>query len=430
MAYAEPRRSGGYAGMYRSGSRRLSAGIFTTKEDAVAAATLMEQYHRLAQAPVPKLSEHVRSWSRSERDLQTSTLRGYVQVLSDYVLPKVGTYPVTDLTRKEVEALLHDLTAEGLSAAQVRYVKNALGRALRPLVPETLATNPTHGIALKMPPTKEYDLLRPEEVKKIAAAMPNEGCSLLVAFLFGTGTRYGEATEVRVSDISTRTCQVRIARRVTRDPSISSRFIVLDGTKGGSDKARTIGLPDSLLDRLVSWIGEHDLGEGDLIFSERLLNPYRRVTSRRGSRRQVREVEPGESFTVGTRTFTHGTAYAYTKGGCRCTDCRDALYAYRQTLRRPTRRSTRRGKNDTGHLPNDVWKRIWKTAVENSGIGWYPRTHDLRHSYATHLLANGVSIYEVKTLMGHSLIDTTLRYLHRVEAEKSKARHVMGDLLG
>ena len=40
------------------------------------------------------------------------------------------------------------------------------------------------------------------------------------------------------------------------------------------------------------------------------------------------------------------------------------------------------------------------------------RIHDLRHTYASTLINNGVSLYEVQTLLGHSSLQMTQRYAH------------------
>ncbi len=53
-----------------------------------------------------------------------------------------------------------------------------------------------------------------------------------------------------------------------------------------------------------------------------------------------------------------------------------------------------------------------KTAVRKAGITKRAGCHTMRHSYATHLLENGVNIRMVQELMGHKDVKTTEIYTH------------------
>ncbi len=58
-------------------------------------------------------------------------------------------------------------------------------------------------------------------------------------------------------------------------------------------------------------------------------------------------------------------------------------------------------------------------AVKKAGILKEVSTHTLRHSYATHLLEQGVNILSIKELLGHESIDTTMVYLHIAKPDNS-----------
>ena len=71
-------------------------------------------------------------------------------------------------------------------------------------------------------------------------------------------------------------------------------------------------------------------------------------------------------------------------------------------------------------LSNDGSKQVhWRTvekafssAAQHAGISKKVTLHTLRHCFATHLLEDGVDIYRIKQLLGHTSIQSTTIYLH------------------
>ena len=136
------------------------------------------------------------------------------------------------------------------------------------------------------------------------------------------------------------------------------------------------------------------------------------------------------TYIVGSQVFQHATPRSYNVGKCRCNLCTDAVNKYRKQYRKD--KSKGRGvskSNFSGHLSRERWRATWHEAIEKSGIGWYPRTHDLRHANATQLLSLGVNVHEVKERLGHQSITTTERYLHRIRHQQSKAGELVDEYL-
>jgi site-specific recombinase XerD len=63
----------------------------------------------------------------------------------------------------------------------------------------------------------------------------------------------------------------------------------------------------------------------------------------------------------------------------------------------------------------------FRGAVKKAGILKDVSVHSLRHTYATHLLEQGVDIVTIKELLGHAHIDTTMMYLHVARLDRVTA---------
>jgi integrase len=82
----------------------------------------------------------------------------------------------------------------------------------------------------------------------------------------------------------------------------------------------------------------------------------------------------------------------------------------------------------TGKPYQDV-KRSFASACRRAKIQDF-RFHDLRHTFASHLVMAGVDLTTVKELLGHKTLTMTLRYSHLAPSHKIKAVDVLDSVLG
>jgi len=64
----------------------------------------------------------------------------------------------------------------------------------------------------------------------------------------------------------------------------------------------------------------------------------------------------------------------------------------------------------------------YRLARAASGVNSASTTHSLRHSYATHLLEEGVSLRQISQYLGHESLDTTVIYTHLTAISEARTQ--------
>ncbi len=205
-------------------------------------------------------------------------------------------------------------------------------------------------------------VLSVQEVRNLIENVSGEPL-LIVQLLYGCGLRLMECARLRVKDID-----------------FGNNTIIVRGGKG--DKDRSTILPESVKDSLhehlknVRALHKKDLAEGygEVSLPGQLEKKYPNAGKSWG----WQYVFPAGKFSVDPRS----------------------------------------GKVRRHHVSDTAIQSAMKNALAKSGIVKHATVHTLRHSFATHMLMNGVNIREVQELLGHKNVETTMIYTHVIRDMK------------
>lgn len=80
------------------------------------------------------------------------------------------------------------------------------------------------------------------------------------------------------------------------------------------------------------------------------------------------------------------------------------------------------------HTREQVIQRALQKAAIKADVPKHVTVHTLRHSFATHLLMQGVNIREVQELLGHQSVETTMIYTHVVRTMSARPQSPLDTL--
>ena len=283
----------------------------------------------------------------------------YDQVCRTHLLPAFGHMPVSAVTKDAVRRYFGGLTEASnaglIAPATVRKIHTTLSAVFSEAVDAgVVAVNPATRVPLPRVPDHEMHFLTDAEARALADAMPTPSDRLLVLTAAYTGLRASELHALRVRDVDLLHGRLRVERAIK---SWEDGTPTYGATKSG--KGRVVPLAPWLRAELTA-----HLAQGG---ANRASGPDALVFRAQGrANAEQRAANPDRAI--------HQVAW----------------------LRNHYKPTVREALPDRSDYAN------------KRGL----RFHDLRHSYASFLIARGAHLEAVRTLLGHASIVTTQRYAH------------------
>jgi integrase len=208
------------------------------------------------------LRDYFPLWMEGKRNLAPSTRRRYQDVGARYICPgPFGRLAVATITRDDVRSWVSGLEARGVGAASIDKSYRTLRACLEDAFLDGKAMgNPARRISVRQADDREPFFLTARQVEAVANAVPPRDRAL-VYFLAYTGARMGEATALRVKNLSLLKKRVQI---VESSAEVAGRKLPAGRTKTG--RSRAVQLSDEMVAELAAHLdqfGQRENGELD-----------------------------------------------------------------------------------------------------------------------------------------------------------------------
>ena len=325
----------------------------------------------------PTVDDYAAKYINGKSGVEGKTLDHYRTYMRLHVSPTLGQLPIDAVTADAVAAWINAQTVAGAAAKSIKNRHGFLSAMFQSAVDDDLITkNPCARSRLPESEQLEMVFLSPDEFTNLLAYIPVK-YQPFVLLLATTGLRWGEASALRAGDFDIDRRTVRVSR--------AWKYSSEKGTYIGPPKTRrsrrTVSMPEDLCSLLEPLIAE----DHEYVFTNAQGNP-------------LRQQQFWEWVWSPARRLANG------------------LPAFDKS----------RAKREQPWQPrtNGVWD---ARKPASKPLGKFPRIHDLRHSHASWLLAEGYGIDVVSRRLGHESVKTTLDVYGHISEERLNAA---GDGIG
>ncbi|GAA2538858.1 site-specific integrase [Pseudonocardia hydrocarbonoxydans] len=376
--------AGNWRAYWRDPAGRQTSKTFGTKREATVflaqmTATTSSGAYVSPHAGRVTFGEHARAWMASWNN-EATTLARDASIMRTHVLAQWGSWQLAKIDHMAVQTWITGLSAR-LSPATVAECRRLTSAVMRSAVRNRLIPfNPCEEVKVPRRRRRDTDdqvIDRNSFRRRLLPVVPDRHRGI-VAVAGGCGLRWGEAAGLCADALDLDRGTLRVIRTVIEVAGHTSFKPFPKSTAG----RRSVPLPGWLTTILREHRERYPLGEGDMIFANEVGGALRRTLFRSRVWRPAL-VRAGQLGSV----TPDGELFA-----ARWTD--DAGKRHRR-------------------LFDDEPAAVRHVARECAGG---LRFHDLRHSYATWLVDDGVPPNMVQRVMGHERSSTTLDlYTRRTE---------------
>jgi integrase len=324
-------------------------------------------------------ADHAAGWMAS-RNVEATTTAREVSVMRTHVLPQWGGWPIAKIDHASIQLWVTGLgRRHGHSTVSESYrlVAGVLKSAVRNRL---IAFNPADDIRLPRRRRRDGDdrIISPADFHSVLLPAIPARYRAFVATAGGCGLRWGEAAGLCVDALDLDGGELHVIRTVI-EVSGNTSFKPFPKSSAGR---RRVPLPPWLTEALRAHLASYPTGDNGLIFSNMVGMPLRRTLFR-------------------ARVWRPALARAGLLG--RITEPGEGVFRAEWV-------------DEAGQKINADFGSEQDAISHLAKLGGPAlRFHDLRHSYATWLVDDGVPINMVQRVMGHERATTLDLYTRRTD---------------